>query len=68
MNRQMLSMCRPLGQLQAAAHSFQELEAWSEAAEAYYLAAMVCDTAHMYNQRNLWAASSLRLQSLAAAA
>lgn len=59
---------RPLDHFRAATQLFQELEDWKLAAEAQYLVAMVCDTAHLQSQRNLSAAGCLHLQSLAAAA
>ena len=54
--------------LRAAAQGFQELEHWEKAAQAMYLVALTCDTAHLHSQRNLSAASCLHLHSLATAA
>lgn len=64
----LVSVYRPLDHFRAATQLFQELEDWKLAAEAQYLVAMVCDTAHLQSQRNLSAAGCLHLQSLAAAA
>ncbi|KAK9788850.1 hypothetical protein WJX73_007338 [Symbiochloris irregularis] len=68
MSREQLAAAphRPLDHLRKAAQIFQDLDDWRASSEALYLAAMVYDVAQLHSQRNICAASSMRLQSLIA--